>query len=154
MPKRSNGFDKNPNRARDAGRKSKRTGLGDLREARAMHAVDFENSIYKYFTTELETLKKIYIDQKTPVRDLIVIKILIAAIEKADFARLNFLLERTIGKVKDIVDHNVNSGGTFTFTYVDEPFRQMPDLVRKSPTVEIPIEPPPTTEDDSDDDGD
>lgn len=96
-----NGFDKNPERARIAGRKSA-TGLTkDLREMRNMNATEFETCIYKYFHLNIESLKKIFSNPDTPARDLVVIKILTKAIEEGDYQRLNFLLERTIGKVTD-----------------------------------------------------
>ena len=38
---------------------------------------------------------------KLPAKELIVLKFIFAAMEQADLARLNFLLDRTIGKVED-----------------------------------------------------
>jgi ribosomal protein L10 len=103
MPKRSNGFDKNPQRASLAGKKSKRPALQDLKEARMLNANEFESSIYKYMNMDINSLKRVYEDMSVSARDKIVIKILVLALEKGDFMRLNFLLERTIGKVTDKV---------------------------------------------------
>ena len=45
-----------------------------------------------------------YIGKKTPALDLVVIKVLIEAIRKGDEKRLGFLLDRTIGKVKEEIE--------------------------------------------------
>lgn len=88
-------------RASLAGKKSSRALPPDLKEARLQNAAVFESTIYKYMNSPLEILKEILKDPATPSRDLVVIRILVLAIEKGDHARLNFLLERTIGKVAD-----------------------------------------------------
>ncbi len=101
MPKGSNGFKQNPERARLAGRKSSRALPIELKEARLMNANQFEQTIYKYMRSNLEQLSEVYKNAETPAIDLVVIKILKMAIESGDYQRLNFLLERTIGKVSD-----------------------------------------------------
>jgi len=98
--KPNNGFDKNPERASLAGRKSRKS-PPELKEARLQNASQFESTIYLYMNAPIEKLKEILKDPTTPARDLVVIRILVLAIEKGDHARLNFLLERTIGKVAD-----------------------------------------------------
>lgn len=109
MPKRSNGFDKDPERASRAGKKSTRHTPEDLKTARDQFRLDFESKVYKYQSTSLSTLKKIAKDKSTPAGDLIVIAIVINALEKGDNARLAFLLDRTIGKVKDVSEVSVKS---------------------------------------------
>jgi len=101
MAKRGNGFDKDPKRASLAGKKSSRAVPIDLVEARRENASVFESTIYKYMHSPIEVLRNVLKDPSTPARDLVVIRILVLAIEKGDHARLNFLLERTIGKVVD-----------------------------------------------------
>lgn len=91
-------------RASLAGQKSSRALPADLKDARLQNAAVFESTIYKYMNSPLEILKEILKDPATPSRDLVVIRILVLAIEKGDHARLNFLLERTIGKVADRVE--------------------------------------------------
>jgi len=102
-----NGFDMDPERARRAGRKSSNRVPEDLREARKRNATEIEAVIYKYSNMGLVGLKNAFGDPKTPAKDLVVIKILIKAIEQGDPARLEFLLNRTIGKVADKIDHTV-----------------------------------------------
>lgn len=102
--KPTNNFKANPERARMAGQKSKKALPPDLKEARLENAAQFETLIYKYFHLSGDELKVKMADKTLPSIDLVVIRILAMAIEKGDFARLNFLLERTIGKVKDQVE--------------------------------------------------
>lgn len=78
----------------------------DLRDARTYNAVEFEETIYKYFTYTGTELREAFENPKTTARDLVVIQILSKAIEYGDNARLNFLLERTIGKVADRITFN------------------------------------------------
>lgn len=106
--KRSNGFDKDPERARLAGKKSSRALPPEVKAARQLNAVKFEEIIYKYMGATVDELKEISKDPKTPAIDHIVIKLLSMAISKGDIARLNLLLERTIGKVTEKVDINAN----------------------------------------------
>ena len=107
MAKRGNGFDKDPERARRAGQKSSRALPEEIKEARKRNAVEIEGSIYNYMGSNLRELKAAYANPTTPSKDLVVIKILIKAIELGDHARLEFLFNRTIGKVVDKIDHTV-----------------------------------------------
>lgn len=95
-------FKKGDPRASKAGKKSSRALPQDLKEAREQNAKEFEASLYKYMKLNMAELKAAYANPSTPARDLAVIKILEQSINKGDQQRLNFLLERTIGKVKDV----------------------------------------------------
>ncbi len=101
MAKRSNGFDKNKARAAAAGKKSSRRLPEDLREARMHNANEFEACIYTYMNMPLAQLESAWLEPGMRSLDKIVIKILILSIKNGDYQRLNFLLERTIGKVAD-----------------------------------------------------
>lgn len=79
----------------------------DLKMARQMYAHDIEAAIYKYGDMTIEQLKAAVSNPSTPSKDLAIIKIMTEAISKGDHQRLDFILNRTIGKVKDTVDHNV-----------------------------------------------
>jgi hypothetical protein len=98
--KPSNGFDKDPERARAAGRKSQ-TATADLRAARRMAALEFEDIVYKYMRSPVDELKRMMTDPKTPAVELVVIKLLVMSIQNGDISRFNLLLERTIGKVQE-----------------------------------------------------
>jgi len=87
-----------------AGMKSRRNLPQDIKDARLMNANEFENIIYKCLSMNKEQLTEIFKNPLTPAKDLVVIKILTKAIETGDHTRLNFLLERTIGKVVDKIE--------------------------------------------------
>lgn len=104
MPKGSNSFKNNPERARLAGKKSSRALPPDLKDARLVNSNLFEHTIYKYLGLSVAELNVLLKDNSIPARDMVVIRILALAIQHGDTARLNFLLERTIGKVADKLD--------------------------------------------------
>ena len=98
--KRSTSFTKNDNRASLAGKKSRGHLPTEVKEARLHNAVQFENSLYKYMALTYEELKKAFNAPDTSARDMAVIKILLKAIKEGDYRALDFLLDRTIGKVQ------------------------------------------------------
>jgi hypothetical protein len=91
-------------RAAAAGRKSSRALPEDLRSARLINATLFEDTIYKYMGLSVSELELLLKDKSIPARDMVVVRILALALQNGDIARLNFLLERTIGKVADKLD--------------------------------------------------
>jgi hypothetical protein len=100
-PHPSNTFAHDPERARAAGRKSKRTLPEELKAARQLNATVFEEAIYKYMDKNVSELSAIAKDPTTSARDLVIIKILILSIQGGDIGRFNFLLDRTIGRIQD-----------------------------------------------------
>jgi hypothetical protein len=91
-------------RAIAAGRKSSRALPVDLKDARALNATLFENTIYKYMGMPVAELEVLLKDKSITARDMVVIRILALALQNGDTARLEFLLQRTIGKVADRLD--------------------------------------------------
>lgn len=107
--KPTNGFDKDPKRASLAGKKSSTALPPDLKQARAENAKQIEAIIYKYMDSTVEELKSAFSNPKTCSKELIVIQILMTAIKEADEKRFDFILNRTIGKVVEKIDHTVES---------------------------------------------
>lgn len=103
-PKPKISFRKGDPRASAAGKKSSRALPPDLKEARALFARDFENIIYKYMNSSKDELLTHMKDPKTPAKDLVVLSILHKAITSGDQQRLDFMLNRTVGKVVDKVE--------------------------------------------------
>lgn len=61
-------------------------------------------------TSELEILCK---DPKEPALRVMIARVIIEAIKAGDYSRLNFLLDRSIGKVKDVAEiTNINHDDT------------------------------------------
>ena len=83
----------------------------DLKEARALRTIEFEQIIYKYLDCSLDQLQERIKDKSTPAKELIVIKMLELGLKNGDLPRVNFLLERTIGRVPDKIE--VSDAGGF-----------------------------------------
>ena len=92
-------------RAVAAGKKSSRALPVELKEARAVNANKVEETLYKYMSMDKAALELAFKDPATPSVELIVIKIITKAISEGDYSRLDFLLNRTIGKVPDKTHH-------------------------------------------------
>jgi hypothetical protein len=107
--KPSNGFNKDRKRASLAGKKSSTALPPDLKKARMENAKEIEAIMYKYMNASPDELKRIFDDKATPTKDMIVISILIEAIKNADDKRFEFILNRTIGKVVEKIDHTVEA---------------------------------------------
>lgn len=103
----SNGFDKNVERAKAAGHKSSRALPREIKEARLMNATVFEECVYKYMDLTLDELVEVQARGGLTLREEIVASILVSAAEKGDVIKTEFLLNRTIGKVADKVDHTM-----------------------------------------------
>lgn len=99
-------FKKGDPRAVAAGKKSSRALPPEVKEARLLNAAKFEEIIYKYMGSPIEELQAAANNPATPAIEHIVIKLLSLAIKHGDIARLNLLLERTIGKVTDKLQVN------------------------------------------------
>jgi hypothetical protein len=96
-------------RAIAGGKKSRRT-TPDINLARTMTAQEFEALVYSHMNKTMDELKTIEQEPSTTIKERMVISIMIAAAEKADQGRLEFLLQRTIGKVPD--KHEVTTKST------------------------------------------
>lgn len=97
-------FVKGDPRASAAGKKSSRALPPELKDARLENANKVESILYKYMGANVESLQLAMKDPATPSIELIVIKIITEAIRTGDNQRLEFLLQRTIGKITDKLD--------------------------------------------------
>jgi len=102
-------FAKDKELASRAGKASKKPSKG-LVELRKVKATEFEEIIYKYQDLSLKVLKVLTSDESLPGKDHLVLACMIKAIETGDHSRMDFMLNRTIGKVKDKLE--VSSGMT------------------------------------------
>lgn len=64
----------------------------------------FNATLNKYLHCNAADLELIVTDPKIPVIDMVVCKILLESGNKGDHVRLNFLIERLLGKVKEEVE--------------------------------------------------
>lgn len=61
----------------------------------------------KFLEWPLEELVQFTQNKSSPVLETLIARVLLEAIKRGDQVRLNFLLDRLIGKVKDEIDHNI-----------------------------------------------
>lgn len=75
----------------------------DIKEARGLNKIQFERMLNRYLAMSAPEIKTIAESPKTPALDLIVAKVIYEAIKKGDDKRLDFMLNRLIGPVKQIL---------------------------------------------------
>ena len=77
---------------------------------RELNSVEIERVLKKYLEMSKEDLRKICKNDKTRALDAMVANIVMKSIDMGDQTRLNFILERLIGKVKDRIDLSSEDG--------------------------------------------
>ena len=87
------------------------------KKVREMNRKEVESIISKYLKMSLSKLKEKMGNPKTRSMDLMIIKIIVEAIKKGDYSRVNFLMDRTIGKVKEQLEHS-NPDGSMQGTVI------------------------------------
>lgn len=75
-----------------------------LKEIKAVNRQLVEEKLAGFMTMDRTRLREVIEDEKTPMLDLMVASLVQTGIKKGDPAILSFLLDRTIGKVKESVD--------------------------------------------------
>jgi hypothetical protein len=89
----------------------------EMKEARKITRARFEEILNKYIHEPVFELEKFLLNKNHEAIDYLVVRILYESIKKGDQVRLNFVLDRLLGKVKDVVDHNIT--GSFHSQVVD-----------------------------------
>ena len=74
---------------------------GDILEARKLNQAELERIINKYLYMDRESVKAAISSPTTPMMELMVASIVAQAAQKGDQQRLDFVLNRIVGKVKD-----------------------------------------------------
>ena len=75
-----------------------------IKQAQRMDKITFATLLHKFMHMDRELIMERLKDPKATMIELIVAKIVSESFNKADHMRLNFLLDRLIGKVKDEVE--------------------------------------------------
>jgi len=84
-----------------------------LKKARKMTKLKFEEILQKYIYCTSDELKEALLSKETTALELCVVKVLHESIRRGDQKRLEFILDRLIGKVKSELDVTSN-GETLT----------------------------------------
>lgn len=85
-------------------------------EAKKFNRVALEKLFLEWMDKPAETLQERFKDKTTPALEMMVISIIMSAIRKGDSMKLNFLLDRTVGKVKEQVELSGSIGVEHTLT--------------------------------------
>lgn len=80
----------------------------DIKEARKLNRITFERISNKYIWMTEAEIKAARKDPGTPMVDQAIISLLLKGIATGCHLRLNFILDRLIGKVKDEVEFTVH----------------------------------------------
>jgi hypothetical protein len=79
-------------------------------EVKKYNSVIIADTISKYITMDLLQLNDVIKNPNLPVLDIFIARILATGVQKSDQAKLNFIFERMVGKVKDHVDVTSSDG--------------------------------------------
>lgn len=83
----------------------------ELRKIKELHAEEVKRLFAKYARMTKEEVHAALNDQKTPIFEMVIASGLVKAVKEGDYTRLNFILDRTIGKPKadasDIIEDAV-----------------------------------------------
>lgn len=74
----------------------------DLKEVKKLSNTYIEKLIAKFFNMSEEQLNEVIASPRTPVGEKMIARNCQEAIINGDYTRLNFLLDRSIGKVKEV----------------------------------------------------
>lgn len=73
----------------------------EIREARKITQAEFERICGKLFYSSVDKLKRTVNDDKTPVMEALVARILLKGIQESSRTELNYFIERFLGKVPE-----------------------------------------------------
>ncbi len=79
----------------------------ELRKARALNQQELERAVNKYLWLDRAALQDAVKDPATPMLELMVASIMAQAAQKGDQQRLEFILQRLIGRVTDKIEVKV-----------------------------------------------
>ena len=79
----------------------------DLKEVRTLKKDEAERLITMLMTKTVDELKAIREDKNTPAMHVVIANIIIAASISGDNTRMEFLFNRTIGRVLEKIEHTV-----------------------------------------------
>lgn len=82
----------------------------DIKIMRKLTRIEFDRIVNKFLYSDKAEISRISSDPKTPLMELLIASIIHKAISQGDERRLNFFLDRLLGKVKDQVEMTGKDG--------------------------------------------
>lgn len=76
----------------------------DIRKARALNQVELERTVNRFLYMDRAQVQEAIKNPETPMIDLMVASIMAQAAQKGDERRLEFILQRMIGRVTDKIE--------------------------------------------------
>lgn len=83
----------------------------EVKEYKKINQVKFIEMVNKYMFMDRASLLAMQKSPNTKAIDLMIIALIIKTVNQGDYSRLNFLLDRTIGKVVEKIEHFGKDGG-------------------------------------------
>jgi hypothetical protein len=99
----------------------------DVRQAKTLTQAALELALSKYLLMNLEELKKAKADPETPMIDLLIISVVMHGISRGDQNRVDFLMNRLVGKVKQQIEHS----GEINNPYMNKTREELEALVKE-----------------------
>lgn len=75
----------------------------DIRQIRKVNKTEIERVMNKFLSMTKSEISQLVNDQDTPALEIMLASIIVKATTHGDHQRLNFILDRLVGKVKDVV---------------------------------------------------
>lgn len=85
----------------------------ELAKAEKLTRTEAEQHLIRFMQMDIQELELVLKDKKRKVIEHIIGRIALMAIKQGDHTRLNFVLDRLIGKVKDKVENTHELGESF-----------------------------------------
>ena len=104
----------------------------DIKAARKINVVEFERIVNKFLFASKGEVIKVTADPNTPVLELMVGAIVHKAVIEGDERRLDFILNRLIGKVKEQVEHSAKDGSPLVILTMPRNGREAPIEIESS----------------------
>lgn len=91
----------------------------EFKGIRKLSLNDFVLKVNKYVSLPFEELKRIFKNPEVASLDLMIISVITESIKKGDTHKIEFLLNRLIGPVKQKIDHSSEDGTMATSNVID-----------------------------------
>lgn len=88
----------------------------ETKAARHLNHATVTAAIQRYYNLSLAELQALFVSKDTPSGDLMIISVMIKAIKEGDYKRLDMLLNRSCGRVKQTLEHAGVDGKPIEFS--------------------------------------
>lgn len=99
----------------------------DVVEGKKFNQIEVARIFNRFVNYSFEDLKAVMNSPTSTTMELIIGKIMFEAIKSGDHMRMNFILDRMIGKVKEMVEHTgeIKNEVTVVHTHINDRIKQL-----------------------------